>query len=168
MQFRTWLSLTENQSQDSLFMQTQKSGLGPKPSTNAGRAKPSDGWLRGKGQSAGTTLWMKKKMQKESAFYEDINTDPYERVAKEFCYLLDTRPGSLGENSDRTKMDQEALKLMHRYFQKGEVDWHRIEEVSKNYLLTLYRNYSEEYIKTQEAKLDAMLAYIPRYFGGGH
>lgn len=147
-------------------MQTQKSGIGPKPSTNAGLAKPSDGWLRGKGTA--TTLWMKKKMKKESAFYEDLDTDPYERVAKEICYLIDTRPGSLGENDERTKMDQESLKLLHRYFKKGEVDWNRLEEEAKNFLLSLYRNYSEEYIKTQEAKLDAIIAYIPRYFGGGH
>lgn len=165
MQFMKWLNFIEDQSQDTLFIQTQKSGLGPKPSTNAGMAKPSDGWLRGRGRSAGTTLWMKKKMKKESVFYEDIDTDPYERVAKEFCYLLDTRPGSRGENSDRTKMDQEALKLLHKYFESGDVDWNRLDEIAKNHLVQLYRNYSQDYIKTQEAKLDSMLAYISRYFG---
>jgi hypothetical protein len=163
MQFKSWLMLREVQSQDTLFMQTQKSGLGPKPSTNAGVARPSDGWLRGRGRSAGTTLWMKKKMKKESVFHEDHDTDSYERIAKEFCYLLDTRPSSIGQYSDRSKMDQEALKLLHKYFEDGNVDWHRLEEASKNYLVMLYKNYSQEYIKTQEAKLDAMLAYIPRY-----
>lgn len=162
MDFKTWMT-NEEQSQDALFMQTDKSTY-PKPSSNAGLPKPSDGWLRGKGTPA---LFMKKKMKKESVFHEDIDTDPYERVAKEICYMIDTRPGSRGENSDRDRMDQEALKTLHRYFQKGQVDWHKLEETARNYLLTLYGNYSQEYIKTQEAKLDSIMAYIPKYFGGG-
>jgi hypothetical protein len=161
MRFRLWFT-NEEQSQDALFMQTQKSGLGPKPSTNANMPKPSDGWLRGKGEPA---LFMKKKMKKESVFHEEIEFDPYEKVAKEMVYLLDTRPGSRGEQYDRSGVEQEVLKLFHRFLPDEEVDWDRLEELAKNFIPHVYDNYSEEYIKTQEGKLDALITYLKRYGG---
>src|SRR6185437_14769979 len=81
MQFKLWLT-NEEQSQDTLFMQTDKTGLGPKPSSNAGLPKPSDGWLRGKGQPA---LFMKKKMKRESVYWlEAEEKHPFEQWHNEY------------------------------------------------------------------------------------
>ena len=141
-------------------MQTAKSSS-PKPSSNGGLPKPSDGWGRGKYQPASL---MKRKMKKESAFYEEIDLDPYQKVAKEMVYLLDYRPGGRGEQHDSKYVEQETLKLMHKFFDTEEVDWERLEELAKNFTAHLYRNYSEEYIRNQEARLDALFAYLPKYF----
>ena len=63
MDFKRWFNMvTEDQSQDAMFMKTDKTGLGPKPSSNAGLPRPSDGWFRGKAQPA---LFMKKSMKKK-------------------------------------------------------------------------------------------------------
>jgi len=161
MRFKLWLT-NEDQSQDTLFMQTDKSTY-PKPSSNGGLPKPSDGWFRGKAQPA---LMMKKKMKKEHAFYEEIDIDPYQKVAKEMVYLLDYRRGSRGENHDRSWVETETLKVMKRYFEDETIDWQRLEEMAKNAVSHLYRNYSEDFIRTQEARLDSLLAYLPKYFGG--
>lgn len=141
-------------------MQTDKSGIGPKPSTNGGKPRPSDGWFRGKAQPA---LFMNKKMKKESCFHEDIDIDPYEKVAKEMVYLMDIRPGSRGENSDRSQVEQETMRLVKRFFGETPVDWHRMSELAKNFVQRLYRNYSAEYIMNQEARLDSLLTYLGRY-----
>lgn len=142
-------------------MKTDKTGLGPKPSSNAGLPKPSDGWYRGKAQPA---LWMKKKMKKESCFYEDIQFEPYEKLAKEICYLLDIRPGSRGENHERDWVETETLKSIKRFLGDEPVDWERLEELAKNYMGRLYNNYSQEYNLDQEARLKSLLSYLPRYF----
>jgi len=160
MHFKHWLT-NEEQSQDALFIKTDKSGLGPKPSTNGGKPKPSDGWFRGKGEPA---MFMKRKMQKEHYFHEELHYDPYEKVAKEMVYLLDNRRGSRGETKDRDSVETETYKLIHRFFGNEGVDWDRLGELAKNYAGHLYRNYSQEYIKTQEDKLDALLAYLPKYY----
>jgi hypothetical protein len=89
MQFKKWLN--EEQSQDALFVKTDKTGLGPKPSSNSGKPKPSDGWFRGKGRP--TILTMKKESSDEF--------DPYEKMARELVYALDSRKGGRGENKDR-------------------------------------------------------------------
>lgn len=159
MEFKKWMN--EEQSQDAMFMQTQKSGLGPKPSTNAGLPKPSDGWFRGKAQPA---LFMKRKMKKESVFHEELGLDPYEKTAREMVYLLDSRSGGRGEGKDRTYAEQETMKLLQKFFPDEQVDWERLSEMAKNAMSRLYVNYSQDYIRTQDGKLDSLLAYLPKYF----